>query len=551
MNRLVAALLFCLIVAFAAPVAATVSSTTSAVTAQGNGVTTIWSYNFPIPSAADAVVTVTNTTVSPSVITTLSPTQYTITGVGTSSGGTVTYPTGGAPLASGYYLTIQRVVSLIQSTSLCNQGTTFCAIEHALDYLTYIAQQLQYQITTLASEFSSGQPAPIIGTVTPAYGGTGVVNPTANAVAIAEGANNFNFVSGNGESGLPLVSNGAIDPSYQALNVATGVTGTLSVANGGTGATSLSAHGILLGEGTGAITPLSPGTSGYVLVSNGASSDPSYQPISLSSPSSITGLSSGVGMSVATSSSAGLSQITLTITQIVEAAPVLSAPLSAGGAQIIRTNISAPLSLGITGAGGLDAGSVSGSANWLDVFAGYNGSTDYLFACTTATTGCGNNYYLYGGANAPSGTTYSGLAAVLAVSTGISNYKSIAGSVVGRKFSYEQNCIVATGIANQTKPLAESLSSCVPVNAKTASIVFYNSSTGSANAFAVFTDLNGVAACSTGAQVGTTATQPPSFGGTFGGGILCRDVPLGNGLLIYIQGGDTTNNRLEIIDYTI
>lgn len=132
------------------PASATVSTTTSSVTALGNGVTTVWNYSFPMLSAGDAVITVTNTTVTPNIITTLTSTQYTLTGVGT-NGGTVTYPLSGSPLASGYTITISRVVPLVQTTSLCNQGPPFCAVEHALDYLTYIAQQLQAQITSIVA----------------------------------------------------------------------------------------------------------------------------------------------------------------------------------------------------------------------------------------------------------------------------------------------------------------------------------------------------------------------------------------------------------------
>jgi len=47
------------------------------------------------------------------------------------------------------------------------------------------------------------------------------------------------------------------------------VTGTLGVANGGTGATTLTANNVLLGNGTSAPLTVAPGTSGYVLASNG------------------------------------------------------------------------------------------------------------------------------------------------------------------------------------------------------------------------------------------------------------------------------------------
>lgn len=47
------------------------------------------------------------------------------------------------------------------------------------------------------------------------------------------------------------------------------VSGTVAVANGGTGATSLTANNVLLGNGTSAVQTVAPGTSGNVLVSDG------------------------------------------------------------------------------------------------------------------------------------------------------------------------------------------------------------------------------------------------------------------------------------------
>ena len=53
------------------------------------------------------------------------------------------------------------------------------------------------------------------------------------------------------------------------LPLSTGVTGTLPVANGGTGAASLTANAVVLGNGTSAVQAVSPSTSGNVLTSNG------------------------------------------------------------------------------------------------------------------------------------------------------------------------------------------------------------------------------------------------------------------------------------------
>lgn len=50
-----------------------------------------------------------------------------------------------------------------------------------------------------------------------------------------------------------------------------GDVGTLGVAYGGTGATSLTANAVLIGNGTSAVTSVAPGTSGNVLTSNGTS----------------------------------------------------------------------------------------------------------------------------------------------------------------------------------------------------------------------------------------------------------------------------------------
>lgn len=51
----------------------------------------------------------------------------------------------------------------------------------------------------------------------------------------------------------------------------------LPVAGGGTGAATLAAHGVLIGNGTSAVAVTGAGTAGQVLTSNGASADPTFQ----------------------------------------------------------------------------------------------------------------------------------------------------------------------------------------------------------------------------------------------------------------------------------
>jgi hypothetical protein len=63
--------------------------------------------------------------------------------------------------------------------------------------------------------------------------------------------------------------NSATLASCTGLPLSTGVTGTLPVANGGTGATTLTANNVILGNGTSAVQVVAPSTSGNLLTSNG------------------------------------------------------------------------------------------------------------------------------------------------------------------------------------------------------------------------------------------------------------------------------------------
>lgn len=124
----------------------TVSSTTNIVVYEGNGATTIFSYAFLIPAQSDAVITYTDAAGAETILNT---TQYSITGLDNASGGMVTYPLSGSPIADETFLTIQRTLPLVQSTDLVNQDGFYPqVVEDALDYLCMLIQQ----ISTLNSQ---------------------------------------------------------------------------------------------------------------------------------------------------------------------------------------------------------------------------------------------------------------------------------------------------------------------------------------------------------------------------------------------------------------
>jgi len=138
--------------------------------------------------------------------------------------------------------------------------------------------------------------------ITAAQGGTGLATLTSNNVVLGNGTGNVLLVA-PGTSGNALVSNGTTwSSSAVSANVST-VTGVLPVSNGGTGAASLTANNVLLGNGTSAVKIVAPGTSGNVLTSNGTT----WASTALGSSNAMTLISTQTASSSATLQWTGLS----------------------------------------------------------------------------------------------------------------------------------------------------------------------------------------------------------------------------------------------------
>jgi len=73
-----------------------------------------------------------------------------------------------------------------------------------------------------------------------------------------------------GNAGKFITTDGT-NASWSDISLSANVTGILPVANGGTGASSLTANAVLIGNGTSAVTSVAPGPAGNILQSNGTS----------------------------------------------------------------------------------------------------------------------------------------------------------------------------------------------------------------------------------------------------------------------------------------
>lgn len=194
-----------------------------------------------------------------------------------------------AALAQPYPSPTFNSITLQNPLAVSNGGTGAAAASGtALDNLTGFSGT-GYIKRTGAGAYSFALPIPVAdgGTNCASASGTCLDNLSGfsgTGFVSRTGAGAYSFTGSTGSGNVVLATSPALtSPTLTTPNIgaATGtslsLTTPLSVANGGVGAATLPQYNVLLGNGTGAVAGASPGASGNLLSSNGASANPSFQ----------------------------------------------------------------------------------------------------------------------------------------------------------------------------------------------------------------------------------------------------------------------------------
>ena len=186
--------------------------------------------------------------------------NQTIDGVKTFTSTIVGNINGSSASCTGNAATATTADALAATLSIDNGGTGATKLENAKTNLGITANTAA--ITTNADNITTKQDT-ITGGAT-----TIVTSDLAESKALVSDANGKVAVSSVSTTELGYVS-GVTSAIQTQLNGMLSKSATLSVANGGTGATTLTANGVLIGNGTSAVTSVDMSSQGQLLVGGG------------------------------------------------------------------------------------------------------------------------------------------------------------------------------------------------------------------------------------------------------------------------------------------
>lgn len=257
-------------------------------------------------------------------------------------------------------------------------------------------------------------------------------NLTNHNVLVGAGTTTITKVAPSATSGVPFISQGAAsDPVF----------GTAVVAGGGTGATTLTNHGVLIGQGTSAVVATAAGTAGQVLQSGGAAGDPAYSTATYPSTTTINQLLYSSSNNVVAGLAAGNKSV---LTSGATGIPVWTA-LATDGQLIIGSTAGVPAAATLTAGTGI---TITNGSNSISIAA--NGSV--IGQTITGDSGgalspTAGNWNILGGA----GVTTSGSGSTLTINSVVFTDQGSNTSVTADSGSF------ATATVTLTTPISAGL----------------------------------------------------------------------------------------------